>query len=191
VGTGPSGSEGHFHPPRLDEPVQGVLTVGLGGAGNVARLTVTTDALRPTAARADQLAAESGDDQSGSADTASLPDLGGTSVLAGPKQRTTLLSETGVVDTAELQTLAQAVVDRSSWAVRAEGELSTMRYEGVLRARRLVSVRGIGQTLSGDYYVERVLHAFTEDGYTQQFTLRRNALGLRGSEDFAATGALP
>lgn len=191
VSSGAGGVEGHFHPPKLDEAPQGVLTVGFGGAANVARLTVTNDALRPTVADAGHMAAESGEDQSGSADAASLPDLGGASVLPGPKRRTTLLSGTGVVDTAQLQTFAQGVVDRSTWSVRAEGELSTMRYEGVLRARRPVSVRGVGLTLSGPYYVERVLHAFTEEGYSQQFTLRRNALGLSGAEDFAASEALP
>lgn len=190
VAAAAGGLEGHFHAPRLDDPPQGVLTVGFDGASNVAMLTVTHDELRPTTARADQMAAESNEAQYGSADSVSLADLGGTSVLAGSDQRTTLLSATGLVDTAELQTFAQAVVDRASWAIRAEGELSTMRYEGVLRSRKPVSVRGVGQTMSGTYFVERVLHAFTEEGYTQQFTLRRNALNLSGSEDFAESEAL-
>jgi phage protein D len=191
VASAVDGLEGHFHPPKLDERPQGVLTIGFGGAGNVARLTVTHDALLPTVADAAQVGAESGEDESGSADAASLPDLGGESVLPGPKRRTTLLAGTGAVGTAELQTFAQAVVDRSTWAVRAEGELSTMRYEGLLRARRPVSLRGAGRNVSGPYYVERVLHAFTEEGYSQQFTLRRNALGLSGAEDFATSEALP
>lgn len=185
------GSEGHFHAPRLDDPPQGVLTVGFGGASNVTALTVTHDALRPTTARGDQLMVESQEAQSGSADSVSLTDLGGTSVLAVENPRVMLLAQTGLVDTAELQTFAQAVVNLSSWAIRAEGELSTMRYEGILRARQTVSVRGVGRTYSGTYYVERVLHVFTEEGYTQQFTLRRNALSLSGSEDFTASEALP
>lgn len=190
VTTTPRGVEGHFHAPRLDEPPQGVLTVGFGGASTVPELTVTYDALRPTTARGEQLAAGSLQPQSGTAATVSLADLGGTSVLDGPDQRTRLLERTGLADTAELQTLAQAVVDRSSWAVRAEGEVSTMRYGDVLRARRPVSLRGVGRTLSGTYYVERVLHSFDEDGYSQRFTALRNALGLSGREDFTDDGAL-
>lgn len=190
VSSGASGVEGHFHAPKLDDPPQGVLTVGFGGASNVSSLTVTHDALRPTTASAAHLAIESQEVQSGQADSVSLADLGGTSVLEAEKPRATLLARTGLVDTAELQTLTQAVVNRSSWAVRADGELNTDHYEGVLRARKPVSVRGVGQTLSGTYYVERVLHAFTQDGYTQQFTLRRNALSLSGSEDFTESGAL-
>jgi phage protein D len=186
----PTGVEGHFHPPRSDEPPQGVLTVGFGGAGNVASLAVTHDGLRSTNARGDQLVAESGESQSATVESSSLSDLGEASVIGGHQPRTTLLSGAGVATAAELQAYAQAVVDRSAWAVRAEGELSTMRYGGVLRARRPVSVRGVGQQLSGTYYVERVLHAFTEDGYAQHFRLLRNALGLSGRESFAEAGEL-
>ncbi len=190
IASGANGVEGHFHAPRLDDPPQGVLTVGFGGASNVSSLTVTHDALRPTTASAAQLAISSQEAQSGEADSVSLADLGGTSLLEADHPRATLLARTGLVDTAELQTLTQAVVNRSSWAVRADGELNTDHYEGLLRARKPVSVRGVGQTLSGTYYVERVLHSFTQDGYTQQFTLRRNALSLNGSEDFSQSEAL-
>jgi hypothetical protein len=86
-----------------------------------------------------------------------------------------------------LQTYAQGVVDRSTWAISAEGELNTVAYGGLLRAKRTVLVRGAGSLYSGTYFVERVLHTFTGSGYTQRFTLKRNALGLTGAEDFSAT----
>jgi phage protein D len=190
VAPGDAGVEGHFHPPILDEPPQGTLTVGFGGASTVAALTVTHEALRPTTARAEQVAAESQETQSADVTSVSLDDLGGTSVLESDQLRATLLARTGLVDTAELQTLAQAVVDRSSWAIRADGELTTDHYDGVLRARRLVAVRGVGRTLSGTYYVDRVLHTFSDEGYRQQFSLRRNAISLSGREDFAESEAL-
>jgi len=48
-----------------------------------------------------------------------------------------------------------------------------------------VMVRGVGRQFSGRYYVERVLHQIGGDGsYTQKFTLRRNATGLTGGENF-------
>ena len=190
VASGSSGVEGHFHAPRLDDPPQGVLTVGFGGASNVPSLTITHDALRPTKAKAEHFAIESQEAQSAEVETVSLADLGGKSVLAADRQRSTLVARTGLVDTAELQTYAQGVVDRSSWAIRADGELATDHYDGILRARKPVAVRGVGRTLSGTYFVERVLHAFTPDGYRQLFTLRRNALTLTGSEDFTESQAL-
>jgi len=110
---------------------------------------------------------------------------------SGPddQPRKVLLSGTGLAQAGELQTYAQAVADESAWALTAEGELDTAAYGGVLRARRPVLVRGAGQRLSGAWYVERVLHTFTADGYTQRFALRRNALGVTGQERFADAGS--
>jgi hypothetical protein len=73
--------------------------------------------------------------------------------------------------------------------------VSTAAYGAVIRAKRPILVRGVGQQLSGAYYVERVLHTIKSDGsYLQKFTLRRNALGLKGNEQFqsqpASGGAL-
>jgi phage protein D len=96
-----------------------------------------------------------------------------------------------MAQTGELQALAQAVVDRSAWAISAQGELNTLAYGGVLRAKRPVEVRGAGRQFSGTYYVEKVLHSFSGDGYTQRFELRRNAIGLTGAEKFTDDGALP
>ena len=63
-------------------------------------------------------------------------------------------------------------------------------YEGILRVKRIVNVRGTGNLYSGSYYVNRVLHHFTSEGYTQRFELQRNAVGLAGTEMFTDTGAL-
>ncbi|MCM3906046.1 MAG: hypothetical protein ND866_30550, partial [Pyrinomonadaceae bacterium] len=59
------------------------------------------------------------------------------------------------------------------------------------RAKRPILVRGAGQQFSGTYYVERVNHILTPDSYKQNFTLRRNAVGLSGQESFVASTALP
>jgi phage protein D len=101
-----------------------------------------------------------------------------------------MLSQTGLAQTGELQALAQAVVDRSAWAITAEGELNTVAYGSVLRAKRPVEVRGAGRQFSGTYYVERVFHTLRGDAYTQRFTLSRNALGLTGQERFVEDRAL-
>jgi len=60
-----------------------------------------------------------------------------------------------------------------------------------MRAKRPILVRGVGQQFSGTYYVERVLHTIKSDGtYVQRFTLRRNALGLKGGEQFQSQANL-
>ena len=47
----------------------------------------------------------------------------------------------------------------------------------VLRVGLPVPVDGLGNRLSGIYYVDKVSHRFSFEGYKQQFTLLRNAYG--------------
>jgi phage protein D len=183
--------EGHFHKPQLQQQPQGVLSVNLGDATNVNSFHARFDMIRPATAQAPNLDIHSQEDQTGDSDSLSDTPLGSTSTIPTDDSRQVLISGTGLAETGELQTAAQAEVDRSSWAITAEGEVNTVAYGSVLRAKRPVLVRGAGPQFSGTYYVERVLHSFTGDGYTQQFTLRRNADGLKGREDFVDDGSLP
>lgn len=183
--------EGHFHPPRHDAQPQGVLTVNMGEATNVDRFRARFDMLGPTTAEATTLDVEDGSDQSGEAETATQEGLGREEATANDRPRKVLLSQLAMARSGEAQRYAQAVVDRSSWAIVADGELNTVAYGGVLRAKRPVMVRGVGRTFSGRYYVERVLLSIGGDGScTQRFTLRRNALGLTGRERFQSDEGL-
>ena len=65
---------------------------------------------------------------------------------------------------------------RSADAVSANGTLDVLRYGGVLKARRLVGVRGAGQPFDGVYYVKSVVHNIKRGEYKQSFTLGRNGL---------------
>ena len=180
--------EGHFHPPKLEQTPQAVLSVNLGSATNVDGFEARYDMLRPVTVDAGSLDTEDEDEQRVQADQPSLRALGKAGASPDDQPRKVLLTGTGLSQAGELQTYAQAVVDDSAWAMTAEGELDTALYGEVLRAKRPVLVRGAGQRFSGTWYVERVLHTFTADGYTQRFTLRRNALGVTGQERFADAG---
>jgi phage protein D len=184
-------TEGHFHPERLEQEPQGVLSVNLGATTNVNTFQARFDMLRPTTVTANGLDAATHSDQATSAETISRPGLGGAPALAADRPRRVLLSQTGLTDAGELQTLAQAVADQSSWAIVAEGELNTAAYGGILRAKRPISVRGAGRQYSGQYYVERVLHTIADGRYIQSFSLRRNGVGLTGEESFVEDNALP
>jgi phage protein D len=182
--------EGHFHPPRVDQTHQGVLSVNLGTATNVNRFSGSYDMLRPVSAQATNLEINDQADQSADIGESSLENLGDQAASRQTQPRRILLRDTGMSATGELQTYAQAVVDRSAFAIRAEGELSTVTYRDILRAKRPVNVRGAGRQFSGTYYVEKVLHRIRSEGYTQEFTLRRNALGVTGRESFVEDQAL-
>ena len=70
--------------------------------------------------------------------------------------------------------LAKAAKDAD--AVKASGTLNVLRYGRILKARRLVGVRGAGLAFKGLYYVNKVTHKIKRGEYKQDFTLIRNGL---------------
>jgi hypothetical protein len=72
---------------------------------------------------------------------------------------------------------AQAETDKSTDAVKATGTLDGTRYGGVLRARKLVGLRGLGYMHDGFYYVKNVTHMLKKGEYKQEFTVVREGLG--------------
>jgi hypothetical protein len=65
---------------------------------------------------------------------------------------------------------------QASDSVFGQGELDVVRYGGILKARRLVGVRGAGTPFDGLYYVKSVTHNIKRGEYKQSFQLARNAL---------------
>lgn len=62
-------------------------------------------------------------------------------------------------------------------AVSGEGEVDTVAYGHVLRARRLVGVRGAGLSYDGLYTVQSVTHRLRRGEYTQRFRISREGTG--------------
>ena len=99
------------------------------------------------------------------------------------------LRKTIARDTAN-QTFAQALLklftssSETSDTLHASGTVDTVRYGRALRARRLVDVRGAGQSYNGTYYIQRVVHEITrlpKGDYKQHFTLTRDGRGALGT----------
>ncbi len=61
-------------------------------------------------------------------------------------------------------------------SVTGNGSLDVLRYNGLLRARMLVGVRGAGLTYDGMYYVDSVTHNIKPGEYKQNFTLSRDGV---------------
>ena len=184
--------EGHFHPPKPDATPQGTLTVNTGAATNVDQFRAKYDMLGPAVAKAATIDPDDASSQSGDAsEPAQASSMGADPATPATRPRKVLLSKLGIAQSGELQRYAQSVVDRASWSIVAEGEVNTVAYARVLRAKQPVMVRGVGQQFSGRYYVERVLHTIKSDGtWTQKFTLRRNATGLTRRENFRSDDAI-
>jgi hypothetical protein len=75
---------------------------------------------------------------------------------------------------AAMQGIAEA--GRSGDAVTGTGSLNVLRYGRVLKARKLVGVRGVGPAFDGLYFVQKVTHSIKRGEYKQSFTLTRNGL---------------
>jgi len=73
-----------------------------------------------------------------------------------------------------LAALARASL--SADAASVTGTLDVARYGRVLKARKLVGVRGAGAAFDGLYFVRSVTHKIKRGEYKQDFTLVRNGL---------------
>lgn len=61
-------------------------------------------------------------------------------------------------------------------AVSGSGSLDVLRYGHILKAGKLVGVRGAGPAFDGLYYVKKVKHNIKRGEYKQSFNLTRNGL---------------
>ncbi len=182
---------GHFHPPALQQSAQAVLSVNLGTETTLDEFKVRYDMLSATQATASGIDVQDASAQPVQTATASLHELGETSTIGSDRPRTRLLTGNGLSRAGELQTLSQAVVDRSAFAITAEGLVNAAVLGQVLRAKQPVLVRGAGSQFSGQYYVERVLHRFDTNGYQQRVMLKRNAAGVTSQDTFKEDESVP
>jgi hypothetical protein len=76
------------------------------------------------------------------------------------------------------QSIMIGLAAASQWAeaVTGEGSLDVTRYGGILKARQLVGVRGVGPAFDGLYYVKSITHKIKRGEYKQNFKLSRNGL---------------
>ena len=175
--------QGFFRPRQTIGVPQAVLNVAMGDESNVTGFQIRYEMAQPTTVVAANLDTTTKAPQPALAPVSIQPPMGIeptlTRVLPPPIVRPV---DTGLVRTSELQSLAQAIADKSSFAVVAEGEVGPT--VGILRPGGLVNVRGAGRLYNGSYFVTRVTHTITRDDYVQRFEARRNAATMTGAEVF-------
>lgn len=97
--------------------------------------------------------------------------------LTQSQRRVRQYRSTGV-DVMQAMADAQAQTDSSEdEVVKVTGELDAVKYNGVLRPRRLVTLSGAGHTFNGLYLVKQVTHNIRPGSYSQSFTLARGGTG--------------
>lgn len=99
------------------------------------------------------------------ADTSQQPAFGQTDaaglLAAGMYPGGVVLGGVAATGNPEMTELCQGLYEQGTWFVTGEGEIAANDYGHVLKARQTVTIKGIGETHSGVYYVTHVTHSFT------------------------------
>jgi hypothetical protein len=168
-------SRAYFGPENRAGLPQPALSIDLGTATNVNSLHFSDDAL----AAAGVSGAFVEPITKTSLTIPPLPSLRVPPLALSPAspRRRTLARNTAGQNPAQAATSLLAATTNTPDSSTATGELDTVRYGSILRARRLVDVRGAGVKHNGTYYVRSVTHKIERGSYTQEFTLSREGTG--------------
>jgi phage protein D len=177
--------QGFFKTRSLSGAPDAVLNVALGeDASNVSDFAIRYDAAKPTRAKANGLDPSNNSAQPGDATSTQQQPLGSEGTLSrGSATATVLPSDLGLTQSGDLQKAAQAIADRSAWAVVASGTVGL--DVALLKPGGLVNVRGVGRMFNGTYLVTRVHLKLAAGEFEQRFEAQRNAVGETGSESYA------
>jgi phage protein D len=190
-----SGSTGHFGPPNLSGSPQPVLKVLCGEDTTVSEFSIEAEAVGPAPVAMAQIDRTTKELVDVTVEKTTRRLLGAKQpasyLRAGMKGGAVVLGQTVTTGRAEMEVLCQAVHDDGEFFVTGAGEVAANYYGHILMPHRTVTIKGIGETYSGIYYVTRVTHVFTPDGYSQAFGVRRNALKPTGEERFSDRDGLP
>jgi hypothetical protein len=88
----------------------------------------------------------------------------------------TPLRDTAKLPVVNALLLGVAEAAKSSDAVSGSGSLDVVRYGRILKARKLVGVRGAGEAFDGLYFVKSVTSTLKRGEFKQSFQLSRNGL---------------
>lgn len=185
------GDEAYFGPPLLDDKhPQPDLAVNSGNDTNLNTISIEVDALRPTniaAAQIERMNKQTIDVVIEETDKKLLGPSGQGALLKnGIKPAKIHTAKNVTTGNAEMASICRGLFDEASWFVTAEGEVDANAYGHVLKPRKTVAIKGIGETYSGVFYVSHVTHSFATGGYTQFFKAKRNALKPAKNKNMAS-----
>ncbi len=174
-------SEGilYFGPMRLDLAPQDTIMVYAGPSTNCIRFSIDEDGQLPDKVIF-EIAGSNGAKtirEEIAPDVTLLGNSPSNSESMGLRDFSWRLEGQGGQSENEVRVLAQAKANKNAFKVTATGQLDGSLYGHVLRVAEPVGVDGVGAKYGGLYYVDRVTHKFEFSGYTQDFTLIRNAYG--------------
>ncbi len=169
----------YFGPMRLDMEAQDTIMVYAGTATNCISFSIDEDGQMPDSVTFEISGSGEGESvmEEVAPDVTVLGITPSTSENMGLNNFSWRLEGQGGQSENEIRILAQAKANTNSFKIKATGDLDGSLYGHVLRIAEPVGVDGVGDKYGGIYYVDRVNHKFDSQGYTQSFTLIRNAYG--------------
>jgi len=183
------GTRGFFRSPNMQDPPQKVLALQFGEGTNVSRVHLEVDATPPTSLeirRVDPLAKTEDLERLDDLPRRALGSRNLKALRAGVRDGKRLLKQQQAGSVEEMRGRLRAGYEAAAEFITIAGEIDGRCYGAILRAKRLVTIKGASASHSGLYYVTRVRHLFTTEGYTQTFEAYRNGVGRVGGETFAA-----
>lgn len=172
----------YWGPPIRTGSPQRALTVDMGPATNVEKISFQYDALAPILVAGmvqDAITEIDVPVVTTGASLTRLPPLASQPALPTnlPFVRYRQFTGSGL-NALQAYDCAQAVTDQSTDQVAVvQGTLDSVRYGAILQAPGVVGVRGVGYTYDGNYYVQKVTHRIRRGEYKQEFTLTREGVG--------------
>jgi hypothetical protein len=182
------GKTGVFRPPKLKGKPQPALAAHFGEETTLNRFRTEVNGLVPSQVGMYQLDRVKKNILEANAVGGSQAPLGArraeSYLPAGSKPSMSYIGMSAATGKPEMDILCNSFFHRAEWFVTAHGEVAGNLYGHVLKPRATVTIKGVGETYSGLYYVDHVTHSFTGDGYLQFFKAKRNALMPTGAEVF-------
>jgi phage protein D len=189
------GTTAHFRRVAPGDTRHPVLAAHFGEETTLRSFNATVDGLRPSRVSMFQIDHFTKDVLTAEADALSGDPLGSLDASAllpeGSAGRPTVyVANNAVTGRPEMDALCQQLFDDGATFVSGEGEVDSSAYQHVLKPRAVVTIKGVGETYSGEYYVSFVRHTVNRSGYSQSVRVSRDALMPTGSEEFEAGGGL-
>src|SRR5262249_53904771 len=153
---------GYFRKPQVGATPQSVLAVHCGEQTNVNRLSIEVNALTPANVTMYQVDRTSKEVRPIAVTTSQQPALGAIRnfVPQDIAQGQMYVSMNVTTGLPEMTALCQGLFHEAEWFVTVEGEIAGNEYGHVLKPHGTVTIKGVGKTYSGIYYVTHVTHSF-------------------------------
>lgn len=173
-GERPGRSVGVFRPfPTRTDGLPPLILVGPDR--NLESFNPREDAQSPATVKASTLSLIDKSVTNASASFRDVQSLGSAPAGAAVRDGATRILPGGADGAIDARRMVRSWAERFSYSFRVDGRVATGCYRAVLSPYRLVTVKGVGEELGGDYRIERVRHHISRSAWTQEFRLSRNA----------------